>query len=70
MRTWLGIAVLALIALAGLPRAVAAEEGCFRGLRDCFYRASRYEHWSDRWLAGLDCELNFVSCVRQRVGGW
>ncbi len=44
--------------------------GCFMDLRQCYYEAARYDSWVQRSLAGLDCELNFTECLRQKIGGW
>jgi hypothetical protein len=58
--------------LTGLPSiAFAADEeaGCFENLANCYYEAARRDSWLSRWLAGLDCELDFVECTRVKVVG-
>ena len=70
MRKWVGIAVLAIVALGtGAGRAEAQENGCFMRLKECYYEAAREDFWGDRWLRGLDCELNFVECARRKLVG-
>lgn len=69
MRKWIGIALLAIVALGIAGREARAEDGCFIRLRDCYYVAAREEFWGDRWLRGLDCELDFVECARRKLVG-
>jgi hypothetical protein len=69
MRKWIGIACLAIVAIGIGGRTASAEDGCFISLRDCYYVAAREEHWGDRWLRGLDCELDFVECARRKLVG-
>jgi hypothetical protein len=45
------------------------EAGCFEQLSNCYYEAARRASWVDRWLAGLDCELDFVECTRIKLVG-
>ena len=45
------------------------EAGCFENLANCYYEAARRDSWLSRWLAGLDCELNFVECTRIKIAG-
>jgi hypothetical protein len=47
----------------------AESGGCFEDLKKCYYDAARRESWVDRWLAGLDCELDFVDCTREKLIG-
>ncbi len=48
----------------------ASWAGCFMDLRMCYYEAARREAWIERSLMGLDCELDFVECMRQKLTGW
>lgn len=64
----LRLAVLVVLLFGADVRTTLA--GCFLDLEACYYRAARLDSWVDRWLAGLDCELDFAACIRQRIGGW
>lgn len=59
--------------LSAVPSAAYAkddeEAGCFENLANCYYEAARRDSWLSRWLAGLDCELNFVECTRIKIAG-
>ena len=58
--------------LNGVPAAAYAndeEAGCFEDLSNCYYAAAKHDSWIGRWLAGLDCELNFVECTRIKLVG-
>ena len=65
---WWGMVVLTVLVLLGDTKPVAAEE-CFQNLKDCYIAASHMRYWVDRWAAGLDCELDFVDCTRQKILG-
>jgi hypothetical protein len=57
--------VLALVVFAGIaavPRPAIA--GCTTDLADCYVRAAAIDSFWYRWAAGLDCELEYTSCVR------
>jgi hypothetical protein len=57
--------LLVALAIAGHARpALAIEYFCFENLDKCYYRAAARDSWVDMWLAGLDCELTWVNCVR------
>ena len=45
------------------------EAGCFQTLQRCYYEAAKKDSWIDRWLAGLDCELDFIECTRIKIVG-
>ena len=47
----------------------AAFAGCFEDLANCYYEAAKRDTWLSRWLAGLDCELDFVECTRVKLVG-
>ena len=60
------------MALSALPATAFADDeeaGCFENLANCYYEAARRDSWLGRWLAGLDCELNFVECTRIKIAG-
>lgn len=63
--------VFLVLLLAAAFNAVPAEAfaDCFGKLEQCFYEAAKLDSWLDRWLAGLDCELNFVECTRIKLVG-
>jgi len=71
------LVVVALVCLGGAAPLVAddaydieaAQIQCFQNLRDCYGRAARQDSWVDRWLAGLDCELEFTDCTRRAIIG-
>jgi hypothetical protein len=46
-----------------------AWAGCFEDLANCFARAATRDSWLSRWLAGLDCELDFIECTREKIVG-
>lgn len=63
--------VVLLLSLGAALNAVpsAAFAGCFESLKACYYEAAKKDSWVDRWLAGLDCELDFVECTREKLIG-
>ncbi|HEX6324254.1 MAG TPA: hypothetical protein VFZ36_11055 [Vicinamibacterales bacterium] len=63
--------VILVLLLAAAFNAVpaAAYADCFGKLEACFYEAAKLDSWLERWLAGLDCELNFVECTRIKLVG-
>jgi hypothetical protein len=62
--------LLAAIVLAGLFGApTPALAGCTTELADCYGRAARIDSFWYRWAAGLDCELDFVDCAREKLIG-
>jgi hypothetical protein len=58
---------LALALIVSSSRPVAA--GCFNGLESCYFAAALYSSWVDMWVAGLDCEVEFTSCMRRALIG-
>ena len=58
-------------AMTAVPAPAFADEeaGCFETLANCYYEAARRDSWISRWLAGLDCELDFVECTRVKIMG-
>lgn len=65
------VPVLCALVLVALDSAPALAQGprCFQTLRDCYGRAATREGWFDMWLAGMDCELDFVDCARRQIVG-
>ena len=62
--------LLTLVVVAGfvaVPRSAMA--GCAVDLLDCYGRAAGRESFWYRTAAGIDCELDFVDCVRRRLIG-
>ena len=56
--------------LAGLAASpMPAEAGCTTALADCYVEAAKIESFWYRWAAGLDCELDYVECVRVKLIG-
>jgi hypothetical protein len=71
MKRTVVVLCLLVAALALVDRSTAsAAEGCFMRLKGCFYEAAKPDSFIDRTLMALDCELDFVECVREKVGGW
>ncbi|HUF24278.1 MAG TPA: hypothetical protein VMN81_09135 [Vicinamibacterales bacterium] len=61
------LVLLLTAAFNAVPTAAFAD--CFGQLSDCFHEAAKLDSWVDRWLAGLDCELNFIECTRIKLVG-
>lgn len=63
--------VMLVLALGAALNAVpsTAVAGCFEQLANCYYEAAKRDSWVSRWLAGLDCELDFVECTREKIIG-
>jgi hypothetical protein len=59
--------VLVLVALTAAPRTAVA--GCTTTLADCFTAAAKIDSFWYRWAAGIDCELDYVECARQKLIG-
>jgi hypothetical protein len=60
-------AAFVLSGLAAAPRPAFA--GCTTDLADCYTRAAKVDSFWYRWATGLDCELDYVDCVRQKLIG-
>ena len=60
-------AAIVLMGFVGMPRSAFA--GCTTTLADCFGSAAAIESFWYRWAAGLDCELDYVECVREKLIG-
>jgi hypothetical protein len=66
--------VIALLTVPGVLTVEAQSEttdsdACATRLLQCYERAARIENFWYRWAAGIDCELNFTSCVRTKLIG-
>ena len=60
-------AALVLTGLIAVPRPALA--GCTTALADCYTAAAKIDSFWYRWAAGLDCELDYVECVRVKLIG-
>lgn len=67
MRKWMVLGAFVTCALAGAAQ--QAEAGCTTTLADCYQKAANIDSFWYRWAAGIDCELDFVECVRIKVIG-
>ena len=56
--------VLGLFVLAAAPLATPAFAGCASDLMECYQRAANVDDFWARWGAGLDCELDYIECLR------
>ena len=69
VKTWGILVMLTGMWLVGGPRMATAQGRCAEDLRDCYILASHMRYWGDRWLAGIDCEFDFVECARRKIIG-
>lgn len=60
-------AAFVLAGLVAAPRPALA--GCTTNLADCYVRAAKEDSFWYRWAMGLDCELDYVECVREKLIG-
>jgi len=60
-------AALVLGSLVATPRPALA--GCTTTLADCYTEAAKIDSFWYRWAAGLDCEFDYVECVRIKLVG-
>jgi hypothetical protein len=73
VRTVLFTAVV-VFGLLAMPRPALADDGgesdgCATTLLECYEAAAKIDNFWYRWAAGIDCELNFTSCVRVKLIG-
>jgi hypothetical protein len=61
------LAAFVVTGLAASPQPALA--GCTVTLADCYVHAAKIDSFWYRWAAGLDCELDYVDCVRQKLIG-
>ncbi len=43
--------------------------GCTAELFSCYWRAAGLNNWLDRFVAALDCEIEYAGCIRRRIVG-
>lgn len=60
-------AAIVLMGFVAVPRPAIA--GCTTTLADCYTAAAKIDSFWYRWAAGLDCELDYVECVRVKLIG-
>ena len=60
-------AAIMIMGFVTVPRPVLA--GCTTALADCYTAAAKIDSFWYRWAAGLDCELDYVDCVREKLIG-
>ena len=60
-------AAIVLMGFVAAPRPAFA--GCTTTLADCYTAAAKIDSFWYRWAAGLDCELDYVECVRVKLIG-
>jgi len=60
-------ASVVLLGFLAVPRSAMA--GCTTDLIDCYGRAAKEDSFWTRSAMGLDCELDYVDCVRRRLIG-
>ena len=61
------LAGVVMVGLMAVPRPVLA--GCTTTLSDCMVAAAKIDSAWYRFAAGLDCELDYVECVREKLIG-
>jgi hypothetical protein len=61
------VTAFVLTGFVAAPRSALA--GCGGDLLDCYTRAAKIDNFWYRTAAGLDCEIDFASCVRQVLVG-
>jgi hypothetical protein len=45
------------------------SDQCYSQLGNCYYMAALQNGFWSMWAAGIDCELNFLDCVRRGIVG-
>ena len=66
-----GVLAMPVPVLAGVDdaEADADPEACTTNLVACYEKAAKIDSFWYRWAAGLDCELDYVECVRVKLIG-
>ncbi|HET7698315.1 MAG TPA: hypothetical protein VFK57_21545 [Vicinamibacterales bacterium] len=59
----------ALVLAGSVATPQPALAGCTTTLADCYTAAAKIDSFWYRWAAGLDCELDYVECVRVKLIG-
>ena len=64
------LACLALLVCGPFASPVSAQSGgCFTDMADCFQAAAYWDSFWQRTWQALDCELEFVQCLRFAIFG-
>ena len=66
---WLWLVMVVFIFVGGTAQTAWADEGCFQQANACFADAAWFPSWWMSFIVALDCELEFISCVRTKVLG-
>jgi outer membrane murein-binding lipoprotein Lpp len=61
MRRWI---LLGIFVLGASSSATPVLAGCTSDLMDCYQRAANVDDFWARWAAGLDCEFDYLECLR------
>ncbi len=66
------IAALGILLAAASPtaRALNSETNCTMTLVNCYDSASQLDGFIRRSAAALDCNINYVACVRHALTNW
>ncbi len=70
MTRWTNTLLVALLMLLGglaLPATARAESGCTTALLDCYNEAAKIADFWYRTAKGIDCEIDYLGCVRDRL---
>jgi hypothetical protein len=49
------------------PSGARAESGCTTRLMDCYTAAAKIDDFWYRTAAGIDCEIDYAGCVRDKL---
>ena len=63
------LAGIVMVGVVAVPRPALAASGCTTTLSDCMVAAAKVDSAWYRFAAGLDCELDYVECVRVKLIG-
>ena len=61
------LAAVVMVGLVAVPREALA--GCTVTMSQCMEAAAKIDSFWYRFAAGLDCELDYVECVRVKLIG-
>jgi hypothetical protein len=65
---WLPALAVGILLMADAKPVLAMP--CFTNLSNCYLRAALVDGIWMRFSAGMDCELDFASCLREDLAGW
>ena len=65
---WIPVLAVGILVLTDAKPALAMP--CFTNLSYCYVRAALVDGVWMRFAAGMDCELDFASCLREDLAGW